>query len=203
MDLRCLTFSLSTLQMNVLPSDSFIKIKKKSRRQMSSEIWHILGRFASVFYMGDNRLTVNLWSGPSWFYLLFSCNLASYNPWAFCFVFHHSIFDYMCFIVVFQRQVRGFLSGPNTYEHIFVERPFNFLYFYEGWGVGRGWGVQRARGGAARFKKKSRILYCPKYTLCKNVNKKTKKKKKKKKKEKVTGPKHLPHINIKWSVHYW
>ena len=39
LDLRCLTFNLSTLHIKVLPNDSLLKLK--SRRQMSSEIWNL------------------------------------------------------------------------------------------------------------------------------------------------------------------
>ena len=38
LDLRCLTFSLSTLHINHFPTESLFK-KKQSRRQMYSEIW--------------------------------------------------------------------------------------------------------------------------------------------------------------------
>ena len=37
LDLRCLTFSLSTLRINFVSKDSVLK--KKNRLQMSSEIW--------------------------------------------------------------------------------------------------------------------------------------------------------------------
>ena len=38
LDLPCVTFSISSLRINFFPSN--ILLKKKSRRQMSSEIWH-------------------------------------------------------------------------------------------------------------------------------------------------------------------
>ena len=51
LDLRCLTFSLSTSHINVFPNDSLFKIKKKQttfrRRQMSSEILRRNSHFQS------------------------------------------------------------------------------------------------------------------------------------------------------------
>ena len=56
-----------------------------------------------------------LWLGSSWSCMWFSYVLASDHHLALCFVSLQSVFDYMCFTVMFHRWGRGPLCRPDIH----------------------------------------------------------------------------------------
>ena len=53
LDLRCLTFRISTLRINFFPSDSLLKQKKKKKKQTTNIVWYLAPITKTYLYNFD------------------------------------------------------------------------------------------------------------------------------------------------------